>query len=119
LSPQLTMLASGLSTAVVTGALGAIIRRNGPQGLVHGFGNWNLLDAGTRQRVGIVVGNYLFGISLLTLIFGAYGYLHADDAVAISLAALALVSGMSAIVLGMNTYLRRVQKARDGARRDG
>ena len=111
MTTQLSSLLSLLVVAALLLVLGAVIRRRGPQGFVHGLGDWTRLDASTRQRVGQVIGNILFAMAALIGGFAGYSYLHAADAQRIGVAGLLLTIGISGLTIGLLMYLLRVQKS--------
>lgn len=118
MSNQLGLLLSMLPPAAVTVALRAIIRRNGPQGFVHGLGDWSGLDDVLRQRVGGVAGNFLCGMAALIAGFGVFGYIDGANPGAPTIVGLVLVSAISALPIGMLGYLVRMQRIAGEARHE-
>lgn len=111
MSTPLSSLLSLLVVAALLLVLGMVIRRRGPQGFVHGLGDWSRLDAKTRQRAGQVIGNVMFATAALIGGFGGYSYLHAADAQRIGMAGLLLTMGISGLTIGLLMYLLRLQKS--------
>ena len=111
MSIPLSSLLSLLVVAALLLVFGVVIRRRGPQGFVHGLGDWSRLDASSRQRVGQVIGNVMFAMAALIGGFAGYSYLHAADAQRIGVAGLLLTIGVSGLTLGLLMYLLRVQKS--------
>lgn len=118
MTPQTSSLLVLAPMATLSAALGMVIRRRGPQGFVHGMGDWNRLAPGIRRRVGQVVGNVMFGMAALIACFAGYSYLDAGDSARIGVAGLLLTSGLVALTLGMIRYLQRVQKSAHRDRHD-
>jgi hypothetical protein len=109
MSTQLSSLLSLLVVAALLLVLGVVIPRRGPQGFVHGLGDWSRLDARTRQRAGQVIGNVIFAMAALIGGFAGYSYLH-GDAQQVGTAGLVLTIGISGLTVGLLMYLVRVQK---------
>lgn len=111
MSSPLSSLLSLLVVAALLLVLGVVVRHRGPQGFVHGLGDWSRLDASTRQRVGQVIGNVMFVMAALIGGFAGYSYLYAADAQRIGMAGLLLTIGISGLTIGLLMYLLRVQKS--------
>ncbi|MDE2154700.1 MAG: hypothetical protein KGJ32_02225 [Xanthomonadaceae bacterium] len=113
MTAQLSSLLSLLTVAALLVVLGMLIRRRGPQGFVHGLGDWSRLAPRTRRRTGQVIGNVMFAMAALIAGFAGYSRLVAGDARRVGAAGLLLTIGISGLALGLVGYLRRVQKSAD------
>lgn len=108
-----------LPAIVITVAVGYTIRRNGPQGFVHGFGDLARLDADQRSRIGRRVGNLLFTVAAFIACFAIFSCFFANNSIAMVAASAVLVIGVGAGMLQMIRYLARMTKPGSEARRGG
>ena len=87
---------------------GAVIRINGPQGLVHGLGDLGRLGAKQRRAIGRCSGNSLLGMAALIAAFGITAYLCAGNGPAIIAAGAILIAAIALIAARMKRKLSRL-----------
>jgi uncharacterized membrane protein len=103
------MLLTPLFPALLLAVLGGVIRVHGPQGFVHGLGDWSKADEPTRKRAGRLVSNILFAMATLIAGHGVFRYLHAGDAATNRLVTVVFVAGLCLLVIVMIFGLLRLQ----------
>ena len=96
-------------------ALAYRVRARGPQGFVHGIGDWSKVSEHTRRRAGRATSDVLLEIAVLILIHRLYD--PADPSHA-ALAGLLLSASIGLLVVGLLVYLVYLQKT-DGAGKHG
>ncbi len=118
MSDQVMLLLASSFPAAVLLVLAYVIRLHGPQGFVHGIGDWSKVSEQTRRRAGRATSNVLVEMAALILGHGVYAWLYPDDRAHAALARLVLSGGNGLLIVGLLLYLLHLQKI-DGAGRHG
>jgi hypothetical protein len=118
MTTQLSALLSTLAPVAVLLVLGYVIRTRGPQGFVHGLGDWNNVDEKTRRRAGRSTGNVLYAMAALLAGHGYYIYRYINDPPRMRLAAPMFSIGMAVLIIGLILHLLHLQKSSRTDRHD-
>jgi hypothetical protein len=117
-SPSIELLTRLVGPAILV-ALGIATARNGPQGYVHGLGDWRRAPADIQRRAGHTCAHALYAMAALLATHALYVYRFHPDPPHRQLATLAMVAGLAAATAGMLLRLAALRRQAGRERHGG